>query len=493
MELDEEMKEYKTIAKQIGGSYIIQIVSIMISFFYFSVVTRFLSVEEYGILSLILTVIVILTGINSFGIIEYLVKEFAGKTLEYKRKLIKTFVPFTTYLGIFLILIVGLFLKNFLKLFSLEQYYSYFLAGLIICILKILSRPILGILSSEKKIITNRIMTMVIENLWMLIVIIMGFVFSKLNLNIIINTQLITIGIVTLIGGLWFLIIYKINYFAINKLNKNKIKSMFKFTLPLIPLVIAQWLITTADRFIIKYYHTAGDVGNYTYVYSMLSFAFLFVSLIILVIYPYLAEAFNKKNIQKYNFMFNTGIKYSYMLLLPLLFGFLALSKEFITLISGNQFLISVPLIPILLFFPVFQLANAHLQRVLILNNKTKEIFWIYTTGVIINLVLNFILIPKYIIKGAAIATIISYIIMTIGFYYFARKDFKWNFKLIQPLKILLSVIIMYFAINFIEPKIWIFKILIIMLGGIIYISLLIVLKVFNKSEINFIKKLIKR
>jgi O-antigen/teichoic acid export membrane protein len=58
----------------------------------------------------------------------------------------------------------------------------------------------------------------------------------------------------------------------------------------------------------------------------------------------------------------------------------------------------------------------------IIAGNLTKISFYNTLIGVIINVILNIILIPKMGINGAAIATLISYTMATFGIFFFKES-----------------------------------------------------------------------
>jgi O-antigen/teichoic acid export membrane protein len=83
-----------------------------------------------------------------------------------------------------------------------------------------------------------------------------------------------------------------------------------------------------------------------------------------------------------------------------------------------------IGIIPYILLAYLFFGLYTNLNVASYFENKIKYLIISSAVGCISNIVLNFILIPVYSIKGAAIATLISYMIMFIVLYIFSQKTF---------------------------------------------------------------------
>jgi len=97
---------------------------------------------------------------------------------------------------------------------------------------------------------------------------------------------------------------------------------------------------------------------------------------------------------------------------LMLFFGFLSMSvlllfkKTIITTIFGLEYLQSIKPLSILAFNVLLVYMNVAFISPLMLWGKEKVYFFIISSGAIVNFVMNFLLIPRYDINGAAIATV---------------------------------------------------------------------------------------
>ena len=112
--------------------------------------------------------------------------------------------------------------------------------------------------------------------------------------------------------------------------------------------------------------------------------------------------------------------------------------------------------------------------------------------GLIVNITMNAILIPQFFSIGAAIATIISEIVVTGSQFYMVRKDFsiKNIFKLSS--NYLISSFVMFAVLILLNHYIvngWQGMIVMTVLGAFIYVMILIILKDEMIKEIEVILK----
>ncbi len=112
--------------------------------------------------------------------------------------------------------------------------------------------------------------------------------------------------------------------------------------------------------------------------------------------------------------------------------------------------------------------------------------------GALTNVVANYVLIPQLNIMGAALATLLSYIVMALGYFIVTQKYYRINYDYYKLVKIALCVLfvgVVYYLLMFGGFLNIYYKIIL----AIIFISF-ILMNVFEKNEMDFIKtKLLRR
>jgi O-antigen/teichoic acid export membrane protein len=125
---------------------------------------------------------------------------------------------------------------------------------------------------------------------------------------------------------------------------------------------------------------------------------------------------------------------------------------------------------------------------------EEKSIYAPIVTGVgaITNVIANYVLIPQLNIMGAALATLLSYIVMALGYYFVTQKYYKINYDYYKLVKIALAVLFVgtvYYLLMYGGFLNIYYKIIL----AIIFMSF-ILMNVFEKNEMNYIKsKLLRR
>jgi O-antigen/teichoic acid export membrane protein len=129
----------------------------------------------------------------------------------------------------------------------------------------------------------------------------------------------------------------------------------------------------------------------------------------------------------------------------------------------------------------------------LLMIKRTKTLLLLVVITTIVNLILNFLLIPRYGINGAAFSTLISsaiylMLISTIGYKLLKLKLINKDF--LKPFLIMSSITLLIYFLENLFPKNNFILVILILLILIFYFGLLFLTKSFNKEELNLIKNL---
>lgn len=484
------MKQYKKITKQISGIYLIKILEFVLMFVLFIVLTRVLTIYEFGIYSILNVSILLIGGVLGFGMPEFIVRDLAGEEKEAKKKKFSQIIMFGFFVAISTAIIFVPLAYVFLGYMNYGGiFFATTMAILCACGL-IIGNMLNGYFYSEKQSAKNILADSLLNSLWVLPILIIA-TFLSININNIFTIKLIFAVLVVIII---FVYLKKKGVLVKAKIEKDYIRKALFFGLPLATIAVSQWMITAVDRYVIGIFHSPVEVGNYSYIYSLLNFVLVLCTYSVSkALYPYAVESYNNKDGKKSNFFINSVLKYNIMLTLPALAGFFILRREIVTLLSGTNYLVAVPIVPFLLLFPLMEGVFISFKYMLLLKKKTKVIGKVYIIGMIMNLVLNFILIPKYSYYGAAIATSITYLMMAIMFVIEAKNYFKIDWVYLRLIRIILSTAIMGVAIYFIQPQEVFGKIVTISLGVLVYAFSLFISKSFVKEEIALMKSFLSK
>lgn len=183
---------------------------------------------------------------------------------------------------------------------------------------------------------------------------------------------------------------------------------LFKQSWPIAATLTLNVLYFRIDSFLIANFKSIIDVGIYNVAYSVFQAALVLPTFIMNAYYPMMLKSFG-------------GIKRVGLALLGLAVfgtGVTILFAPFIVkLLTGGGFVGSITSLQILaLGFPAYFLSSL-LMWVLIARGRYKTMLMLYTSGMIFNLVANFIYIPRYSFIAASWITVVSeYLILGLQF-----------------------------------------------------------------------------
>lgn len=301
---------------------------------------------------------------------------------------------------------------------------------------------------------------------------------------------------VLIVRAIFFLILsYLIkSEIGIKKPHFSKIKEYTSFGLPTIPGSISSWVVASSDRYIIGYFLGANWVGIYSVGYGFGHLPTILIGILCFVLLPTLSKLYDEGKINEVKTHLSYSLKYFLAFTIPFVFGATILSKQVLEIFStreiASQGYFIVPLVAWSVLFYGFY---AVMSSVLVLAKKTKIIGATWILAALANLLLNILIIPHLGILGAAITTLIAYALAMVITTYYSFKEFKFSVEWQFIIKSLIASAIMSMVIWRINPVEISSVILSIVIGIIVYGSILFLLKGFKKREFEFFIELIRR
>lgn len=232
----------------------------------------------------------------------------------------------------------------------------------------------------------------------------------------ILNKGIIFIAIVRCIGSLIRVIILKYQYNSsyLGKLENKSVKLDIKLIVKIIDESKYLWfsfvsflIYTQTDRLMIKHYLGVEEVGVYTIGMQLSNILAILIGPIQNSLFPKFLELYRNDYQKYYNFYKLTNTIITQFYLIITLISIIVVKYTF-KYVYSSQYDGAI-LIYSILAFSVFIKANGSLQTShMTIKNITKKSFYKTLVSLILNIILNILLIPKYGINGAAIATLIT-------------------------------------------------------------------------------------
>ena len=307
-----------------------------------------------------------------------------------------------------------------------------------------------------------------VKNLILLCLFVYGSLSNQFTLRTVFLFMMISSGISALLALINMRIILKTFSNGRLEIFSFKIlKPVLKFGLIMIPGTMAMLILRVIDRYMLTYLSAEGlhDVGIYSTGYRVGMIMQFLVTVFSLVFISYAMRIADRHEAKKlYRKIFNYFILFGGLLgVMIILF-----SNEFFRFFIDARYIeaVKVVFIGVISTFlhGVFNIINIGFY----VKKRATDIAIAVISGAILNIVLNYILIPLYGIYGAGVASIISYIFIVLYNYFKLRAVFSVKYKL-SYLVIVLVILLGVALLNFIIPFRWdysIYKIVIVILLG---------------------------
>lgn len=482
-------KQFQGNLKLIANSAIIVLIGIFISkvllYAYRIIIARYYNPEVYGLFSIALMISGWFVVFSCLGLGEGVLRYMAYYRGKDNKKVVKEVfitslkivIPLSIISGLIMFLLSGFFATNIFHDSSLKLYIQLFS---ITVPLFAISQVFFGALKAYEKVSWYSAIVNIIQPASRIVILIF-FIFIGLK-SVAISLSIIGGFFATLLFSYLISKYYIFKFFINEKSTINKkTKELLYYSTPLMFSSVAVSIFGWADTFLLGYLKNVYEVGIYNVALPIAMLLSLAPVLFTQLFFPVINREYSKNNIKLIRELTKQIGKWIFIINLPFLIIAIFFPGVIINILFGSQYLsgqIALILLAIGFFFSSqSELSLSLLGMIKKSNLRLMDI--LITLG--IDVFLCFLLIPKYGLTGAALATMISYILYTIiviaqAYYYLKIVPIRR-----KMLSILISGIIsgafVLIARNFIQVNI-----LSLILVGMAFILLYIFLILITKS-----------
>lgn len=392
----------------------------------FPLLTKNLSVADYGLIALFTTTLGLLTTLNKMGIQHSIIR--FQQQLGYA-----SFITNCLHIIGLLILITSVFILvagSFAGLFTDHVLLSWPALLLITAsaVMQAIQSFTINLLVSQEKSLGVLLLDSCyrILSLSGIVIIILfinatpiGFIYAVFSADC-----LLTFGIL-----IWLKKQALFKFYQRELLKKDVMLGMLAFGLPMLGYEMSNMVHAFADRFLIEYMLGTQWLGLYSVPYNMamLIGTVLFGGLATAIVPTYLRTWENEGKAAT-EALLNKINRFLLLLAPPIICGQIVVAEPLIELLATKDYLSSAHLLPVItagvLLFNTSIIFAAGMQ----IKKDSKRIFRIVLEATALNLILNLVSIPAYGLEAAAVNTLIGYLWMAIRFYQQSNKILKINF-----------------------------------------------------------------
>lgn len=228
-------------------------------------------------------------------------------------------------------------------------------------------------------------------------------------------------------------------------------RQLLKESLPLAVTAALSMVYYNTDQIMLGKMKGEAVVGWYGVSYQLYFMIATFSGAFLAAAFPVMSRLFGVSK-DRLSIVYSKSFKALCGLGMPLSIGCFLLSREIILFLYGSQYLHSIIIFKIFAPIIIFTCLNGLAGYFLVSINRQRMVAGALAITAVVNVVLNFILIPTYSYSGAASATLVSEILFFIISFVSIPREFR-RLPYISILKSLLASIIMGGGIILLDLK----------------------------------------
>jgi O-antigen/teichoic acid export membrane protein len=430
-----------TIIYTIGNS-----LPMAVTFFLLPLYTKYMSPHEYGIVGTMDAVKIFFTIIFSLCIERSIVRLYWENKTETKKKLFLATIFFTLLTTSILGLILAIFFKNYIQnIFKNINFFPYIYYTILISFLSTFEHlPKLYYRLKEKAI--SFVLLSFTYFFLSTILIIWFVVFNKEGALGYLKGQLFASMFITTI---YFIISLKISTFNFNFL---LLKNIILYSIPFIPPLLVSWFINQSNRVFLENSVSLDAVGIFTFSNKLSIATSLFTTALMVSFEPnfYRLASGNYQDINKikkfFNFFILTAIVSSFL--------FLFLIKEILFLFFDINYASTSNIIFLITLANIFGTGTGITGLFFQQSKKMIANMFISISAALLIFFLYYLLIPLFLIYGAAISLLITTMYAFITSYFYTKYNtFHVELPLFNYLILIIIFILLYLFFIYLETS----------------------------------------
>jgi len=280
--------------------------------------------------------------------------------------------------------------------------------------------------------------------------------------------------------------------FLIPTIDIAQLKISLRYGLPLVPCLFASWMLISADKLILNNLVSTYEVGLYSIGHKIGIGMNLLVASINLAWLPYFFMTMKGKNDSAKKEAARL-VTYWVIVMCVVFLLFSIFSKEVISIFASPQYYLAYKVIPLIALAYLFGGFCSIAMGPLLWKGKTFIISVATVTSGILSVVLNFLLIPKFQMTGAALTMVLSFVYYFSFTFYFSLKILPLSYEYYRLFKIFTVTALCYLiTFFFLETNNFWLSVLLKLYIIIMFPIFLYLLSFWREEEKNVIRNILR-
>jgi len=212
-------------------------------------------------------------------------------------------------------------------------------------------------------------------------------------------------------------------------IERENVVEMLKYSIPLIPNAVCWWINNAANKYILAIFCNTALVGVFSIAYKIPSLLSVVSTIFFSAWQISAVEDFGKKECQIF---YNNVFRVFFVLNGAVCIGLISFSKVMARFLYANDFFVAWKYSVILICAYFLNALATFLGTIYTTSKKTKMLLLSSLIAAVTNIVFNLLLIPYFDAYGAALATLISYLVVLVVRIYDTRKIMPMSFHKVE-------------------------------------------------------------
>ena len=391
----------------------------------FPILTRALTKEQYGVMSLINTTMLLAVAISKAGLSDGIIRFYKEYSADPEKLTIFSSTVFMRGL-VFSIFSVILYLAAIPVINHYLKYDRTYILCFIVMAFSLFIRPLIMIIVNFLRAIGKTVFLNVISIVGATISVGLSLFFLLYVIGGLYGYFIGGVIAEYALGGIFFYWFFKQYKVMPSRVSGDLAIQLIKFGLPLLFSECAFLALSYADRYLIVAYYNESVLGLYSVGYNLAMYiANILMFSISYSIVPIYVDIYNSEGKEKTEEFLGKCLHYILIAFIPICFGYIAISKDLFTTLASEKYASAASFSPIILIGSIFFALNYILNAGLYLAKRSMTMLGIMLLAVAVNILLNILLLPPYGVMGAAIATLVACIMVPVLSAVLSRKHFK--------------------------------------------------------------------
>lgn len=429
------------------------VVTAMVGLLTFPILTRNLSVAEYGIVGLITSSVTLFVAVGKLGVQHAVIRFFSQikhanigfSVAQMNSTVCAVFVLLASVTTVIWLLSGFFILPQFLQY---ENISFLFLLASGIVFVRLIGSAVMNFLRAQQRS-GSVALAMSLSKFLNLSLIVMVLFGATLN-PVTVITCLLIAEFCSIAYAFWQ---YRADFhFAGNDVSSKLAGAMLTYGLPLMILESLGLVLRLSDRYLIEAMLGVSSLGQYSASYNLTAYLDLIVLAALLqAVKPAYMNMWESEGEAKTKAFLSRGF-YLYMVIgIPFVTMFAVTSPYLLAFLSGPKYSPGTVVIPYVALSFWMEGAMHFLAAGLFIFKHTKVMMFWSLIATCLNLALNIVLIPRFGISGAAMVTVISYAVFLGGVGSLGFRYVSFGISLRKPLLISFASFFVYVLAGFFE------------------------------------------